>query len=151
MKHVSIALLSVVGLAAAGCAPTGGYKQRSDLVTNPSACADKRFEVYFVTDRATLTDAARQAINMTAAQLQGCQIRHVKVTGLADARGGTAAVNQTISERRARAVAEALAGAGLPAPAFDIDAAGAEGAVTGGVNAPLRRRTEVLIEVGAPR
>lgn len=56
-----------------------------------------------------------------------------------------------ISERRARAVAEALAGAGLPAPAFDIEAAGADGAVVGGVNDPLRRRTEVLIEVVAPR
>ena len=48
-------------------------------------------------------------------------------------------------------MAEALAGAGLPAPAFDIEAAGAQGAVVGGVNDPLRRRTEVLIEVVAPR
>ncbi len=88
---------------------------------------------------------------MTATQLQGCRIKHVKVTGLADARSGTAAANQTVSEQRARAVAEALAGAGLPAPAFDIEASGAQGAVVGGVNDPLRRRTEVLIEVVAPR
>ena len=155
MKHVSVAVLPAAALVAvaalAACAPTGAYKTRSDLVTNPSACADKRFEVYFVPDRATLTDAARMAIGMTADQLQGCQIKHVKVTGLADARTGTAAANQSISEQRARAVAEALSGAGLPAPAFDIEAAGAEGAVVGGVNDPLRRRTEVLIEVGAPR
>ena len=151
MKLVSAVVLLTAGRAAAGCAATSGYKERSDLVSNPSACADKRFEVYFVPDRATLTDAARQAIGMTATQLQGCQIKHVKVTGLADARSGTAAANLTISEQRARAVAEALAGAGLPAPAFDIEAAGAEGALVGGVNDPLRRRTEVLIEVAAPR
>ncbi|VTO20231.1 OmpA family protein [Brevundimonas vancanneytii] len=151
MKLVSAVVLLTAGLAAAGCAATSGYKERSDLVSNPSACADKRFEVYFVPDRATLTDAARQAIGMTATQLQGCQIKHVKVTGLADARSGTATANQTISEQRARAVAEALAGAGLPAPAFDIEASGAQGAVVGGVNNPLRRRTEVLIEVVAPR
>ncbi|MFS0710976.1 OmpA family protein [Brevundimonas phoenicis] len=151
MKLVSVVVLLTAGLALAGCAATSGYKERSDLVSDPSACADKRFEVYFVPDRATLTDAARQAIGMTATQLQGCQIKHVKVTGLADARSGSAAANQTISEQRARAVAEALAGAGLPAPAFDIEAAGAQGAVVGGVNDPLRRRTEVLIEVGAPR
>ena len=151
MKLVSVVVLLTAGLAGAGCAATSGYKERSDLVSDPSACADKRFEVYFVPDRATLTDAARQAIGMTATQLQGCQIKHVKVTGLADARSGSAAANQTISEQRARAVAEALAGAGLPPPAFDIEAAGAQGAVVGGVNDPLRRRTEVLIEVVAPR
>ena len=151
MKRVSAVVLMALGLTVAGCAATGGYKQRSDLVSDPSTCADKRFEVYFVPDRATLTDAARMAIGMTATQLQGCQIKHVKVTGLADARSGTAAANLSISERRARAVAEALAGAGLPAPAFDIEAAGADGAVVGGVNDPLRRRTEVLIEVVAPR
>nr|WP_312161040.1 OmpA family protein [Brevundimonas diminuta] len=151
MKLVYAVVLLTAGLSAAGCAATSGYKERSDLVSDPSACADKRFEVYFVPDRATLTDAARQAIGMTATQLQGCRIKHVKVTGLADARSGTAAANQTISEQRARAVAEALAGAGLPAPAFDIEASGAQGAVVGGVNNPLRRRTEVLIEVVAPR
>lgn len=153
MKRFSAAVVLTAGLAAtlAGCAATSGYKQRSDLVSDPSACADKRFEVYFVPDRATLTDAARQAVAMTATQLQGCPIKHVKVTGLADGRSGTAAANQTISEQRARAVAEALAGAGLPAPAFDIAAAGSEGATVGGVNDPLRRRTEVLIEVAAPR
>lgn len=151
MKLVSVVVLLTAGLALAGCAATSSYKERSDLVSDPSACADKRFEVYFVPDRATLTDAARQAIGMTATQLQGCQIKHVKVTGLADARSGSAAANQTISEQRARAVAEALAGAGLPAPAFDIEAAGAQGAVVGDVNDPLRRRTEVLIEVVAPR
>ncbi|MFB7879666.1 OmpA family protein [Brevundimonas diminuta] len=151
MKLVYAVVLLTAGLSAAGCAATSGYKERSDLVSDPSACADKRFEVYFVPDRATLTDAARQAIGMTATQLQGCRIKHVKVTGLADARSGTAAANQTVSEQRARAVAEALAGAGLPAPAFDIEASGAQGAVVGGVNDPLRRRTEVLIEVVAPR
>lgn len=151
MKLVSVAVLLTAGLVVAGCAATSGYKKRSDLVSDPSACADKRFEVYFVPDRATLTDAARQAIGMTATQLQGCQIKHVKVTGLADARSGSAAANQSISEQRARAVAEALAGAGLPAPAFDIEASGAQGALVGGVNDPLRRRTEVLIEVVAPR
>ncbi|MNE15132.1 Outer membrane protein A precursor [compost metagenome] len=83
---------------------------------------------------------------MTATQLQGCDVTKVQVLGLADARTGTAAVNQSLSERRARSVAEALVSAGLPAPAFEVAAAGAAGAVVNGVNDPLRRRTEVLIE-----
>ena len=135
----------------AGCSTPGVYKKRSDLVSNPAACAAKRFEVYFDQDQARLTTAAREAISLTATQLQGCDVTRVQVLGLADARSGTAAANQSISEQRARAVAEALAGAGLPAPAFDIEASGAQGAVVGGVNDPLRRRTEVLIEVVAPR
>jgi len=44
-------------------------------------------------------------------------------------------------------VAEALAAAGWPAPVFDVDAGGEEGAVTeAGVREPMRRRTEVVIE-----
>ena len=130
----------------AGCSTPGVYKKRSDLVSNPAACAAKRFEVYFDQDQARLTTAAREAISLTATQLQGCDVTRVQVLGLADARSGTAAANQSLSERRARSVAEALAAAGLPAPAFEVAAAGAEGALVNGVNDPLRRRTEVVIE-----
>ena len=130
----------------AGCSTPGVYKKRSDLVSNPAACAAKRFEVYFDQDQARLTSAAREAIGLTATQLQGCDVTKIQVLGLADARSGTAAANQSLSERRARSVAEALAAAGLPAPAFEVAAAGAEGAVVNGVNDPLRRRTEVVIE-----
>lgn len=130
----------------AGCTPPGAYKTRADLVTNPAACGPKRFEVYFDQDQARLTAAAREAVRLTATQLQGCDVTRVQVLGLADARSGTAAANQSLSERRARSVAEALAGVGLPAPAFEVAAAGADGAVVNGVNDPLRRRTEVLIE-----
>ena len=130
----------------AGCSTPGVYKKRSDLVSNPAACAAKRFEVYFDQDQARLTTAAREAISLTATQLQGCDVTRIEVLGLADARSGTAAANQSLSERRARSVAEALAVVGLPAPAFEVAAAGADGAVVNGVNDPLRRRTEVLIE-----
>ena len=140
---------AVVGLTfalLAGCAVPGAYKQRSDLVTNPAACGPTRFEIYFDQDQARLTTAAREAISLTATQLQGCDITKVQVLGLADARSGTAAANQTLSEQRARSVAEALSVVGLPAPAFEVTGAGAEGAKVNGVNDPLRRRTEVVIE-----
>lgn len=146
----SILPVAVVGgltlALAASCAPPGAYQNRSDLVSDTAACAAKRFEVYFDQDQARLTAAARQAIGLTATQLQGCDVTRVQVLGLADARSGTAAANQSLSERRARSVAEALAGAGLPAPAFEVAAGGADGAMVNGVNDPLRRRTEVLIE-----
>ena len=144
-------LIAVAAVAAglAGCESTRRFLHRDHLVAEPQVCAPKRFEVYFADSEATLTPAARQAIGMTAAQLQGCDIRKVQVVGLADARGGVQA-NLTLSERRARAVADALVGAGWPTPVFEVDAAGESGATAGGVNEPLRRRTEVLVEA-APR
>ncbi|MDY6922842.1 MAG: OmpA family protein [Pseudomonadota bacterium] len=137
------------GLGLAGCAMTGA-PERGDLVTEPQACAPQRFEVYFRDSEAGLTDAARQAISLTATQLQGCQIRSVSVIGLADARGGATA-NLALSERRALAVAEALEAAGWPSPAFSLGAAGDSGSVTAdGAREPMRRRTEVLVDA-APR
>jgi outer membrane protein OmpA-like peptidoglycan-associated protein len=141
--------LVAVGLTAAGCnlAPT---MSRSDIVAEPSACTTKRFEVYFAEGEARLTDVARQAIGLTATQLQDCRIDKVQVIGLADATGGHSA-NQTLSERRAIAVVEAFEAAGWPAPVFDVDGVGDQGAaMPGGVNEPMRRRTEVLVEA-SPR
>ena len=138
------------GLAAglAACAPTA--PSRESLVYEPSNCMSRRFDVYFADSQAQLTPPAREAIGMAASQLQGCRISRVQVLGLADARGGSAA-NLNLSERRAAAVVEALEAVGLPAPAFDVAAAGDAGAMAAdGAREPLRRRTEILIEA-APR
>ena len=142
-------LIGVAGLAGAvglaGCGVTR-FMDRDAIIAEPSACVAKRFEIYFADSEARLTDPARDAIGMTAAQLQSCNIRKVQVLGLADARGGAAA-NQSLSERRALAVAEALAAAGWPAPVFDVEAVGDQGtAPSGGVQEPMRRRTEVLVD-----
>ncbi len=142
MKRVIVAALAV-GLS--GCGVTR-FMDRSAVVAEPSACTAKRFEVYFADSEARLTESARLAIGMTAAQLQGCDIRRVQVLGLSDARGGATA-NLSLSERRARAVAEALTAAGWPTPAFEVEAVGDEGSVTeAGVREPMRRRTEVVVD-----
>lgn len=144
-RFIGLAALAVAAAGLSGCGVTR-FMDRSAVVAEPSPCTTKRFEVYFADSEARLTEPARQAIGMTAAQLQGCDIRKVQVLGLSDARGGATA-NQSLSERRAQAVAEALAAAGWPAPVFDVDAGGEEGAVTeAGVREPMRRRTEVVIE-----
>lgn len=146
----TIVIAGLAGLTVAGCGWTPGMRDRSELVAEPSQCAPKRFEVYFSEGEARLTQPALQAIGLNATQLQGCDIRSVRVVGLADAQGGHAA-NQSLSERRAVAVAEALVAAGWPTPAFEVMAGGDAGAVTAqGANEPLRRRTEVLVEA-APR
>lgn len=145
MKRVIGIAALMVAVGVSGCGVTR-FMDRSEVVAEPSACTEKRFEVYFADSQARLTEPARQAIGMAAAQLQGCDIRKVQVLGLSDARGGATA-NLSLSERRAQAVAEALTAAGWPAPAFDVSAAGDEGAVTdSGAREPMRRRTEVLVD-----
>jgi peptidoglycan-associated lipoprotein len=113
-------------------------------------CMDFSFPVYFDTNSGQLTPAAQQVVADAASRVKGCVLGRIDVVGLADATGG-AAVNLAVSRRRAQAVADALAGAGLPRPSFDIDAIGAVGATTPeGQPEPLRRRTEVVVRASPP-
>ena len=73
------------GLVLAGCTTTA--PTRDALVADPSACAAKRFDIYFGENQSVLTDAARSAIGLTATQLQGCRIQAVRVLGLSSGTG----------------------------------------------------------------
>lgn len=149
----TLRFMAVAGAAAlvlAGCEGSGIFRDRADLVSTPATCTTKRFDIYFGEGQAQLTNAARQAIRMTAEQLKDCDIRRVQIVGLASATGSSAA-NQGLSERRAVAVTEALEAEGWPLPAFEITVEGDTGAVTADGRAePLRRRTEVIVDA-APR
>ena len=137
-----IGAVAIAALVVAGCAT----RPDREAIVADADCAPVRFDVYFATDQAELTPVAAEAVRMGAAKAAGCRVDRVRVLGLADAQGGATA-NLNLSERRAQAVTTALEAAGLPAPVFEIEAAGDAGATTaGGANAPLRRRTEVLIE-----
>jgi outer membrane protein OmpA-like peptidoglycan-associated protein len=149
MKRTTTLIAAAATVALSGCSMSR-MVDRADVVTEPESCAANTFEVYFAEGEARLTEPARQAIGMTAARLQRCDIQRVVVRGLASA-SGSATANQTLSEQRAVAVAEALVAAGWPTPAFELGAEGAEGAVNSdGTREPMRRRTEVLV-VAAPR
>ena len=133
--------------AAAGLSACSGslFRDRADLVSAPTTCADQRFDIYFAEAQARLTESARDAIGLYAARLQSCEIKAVRVLGLASATGDSAA-NRDLSERRAVAVTDALAAAGWLLPVFTLEAEGDAGAVTAdGVAQPLRRRTEVVV------
>lgn len=149
----TLRFMAVAGAAAlvlTGCESASLFRDRSDLVATPTTCTAKRFDIYFGEGQAQLTDPALQAIRLTADQLKDCDIRKVQVIGLASATGSSSA-NQTLSERRAIAVTEALEAAGWPLPAFEIAVEGDTGAVTADGRAePLRRRTEVVVDA-APR
>lgn len=138
------AVAAVLAGAVSGCAVV--KPKREALVVGESVCASGRFDVYFVENQARLTDAAALLLSTAAAKARECDVRRVRVLGLADASGATE-VNLTLSQRRARAVAEALARGGMPAPAFEVNAAGDMGATdASGRDELLRRRAEVVIE-----
>jgi outer membrane protein OmpA-like peptidoglycan-associated protein len=142
-----IRILPILALSAAtlsACAQ--GPLSRDDLVAEPSACGNRSFEVYFAESAAQLTPPARQAVDLVADQMVGCDITKVTVIGLASATG-TPEANMNLSQRRAQTVVAEFESRGWPAPAFQLDAAGDTGAVTpDGTMEPLRRRTQVFIE-----
>jgi outer membrane protein OmpA-like peptidoglycan-associated protein len=142
LLRFQIVIAAIAALVVAGCTT----RPDRDAIVADADCAPIRFDVYFATDQAELTPVAAEAVRMSAAKAAGCRVDRVRVLGLADAQGGATA-NLNLSERRAQAVTTALEATGLPTPVFEVQAAGDVGATTAaGANAPLRRRTEVLIE-----
>lgn len=157
-KATAILMVLTAGLAGSCATPARAPAKRAAAATPRPAspplvtmvCADLSFPIYFETSSDRLTAAAGMVIAESAERLRGCQVSRVDVVGLADA-DGSANRNLALSRRRAGTVAQALAAAGLPRPAFDIDAVGAVGAVTpDGRPEPLRRRTEVIIRAAPP-
>ena len=133
-----------IGLAASTVLLAAGCAERGPTAVS-RRCADTRFPIYFEQGSDQLTSAAKAVIAAQSGRLGPCKVGTVEVLGLADA-DGTAVSNLELSQRRATVVAQALATAGLPAPSFDLQAAGSAGAVTAtGRKAPLHRRAEVVL------
>jgi outer membrane protein OmpA-like peptidoglycan-associated protein len=137
---VACAVLSASFLG--GC--THPRKEAMQLLI-PEKCGELTFPVYFNSYRAGLTSPARQLIHDAGRANRDCKVTRVDVIGLADYRG-TPRQNLDLSRKRALAVAEALADAGLPEPSFGVVAAGESGAIgPGGKPEILRRRADVTI------
>jgi len=107
----------------------------------------REFIVYFPFDQATLTPEARTVVQEAATYAASGGAAQVQVVGHADT-SGSAAYNIRLSERRARAVADAMVGLGADPALITADWRGeANPAVpTGdGVREPLNRRATVNI------
>jgi OmpA-OmpF porin, OOP family len=106
--------------------------------------------IYFATDSAVLTPAARDAVRQAAGIVQQEPTTHATVTGHTDT-VGPAKYNQHLSERRAAAVKAALVTDNVPAS--DITATGVGESqlavpTADGVDEPRNRR--VVIKMGEP-
>ena len=136
---------AVALLLLAGCATTPPRPPPAVQARAAGACAELDLPVYFPDNSAELTDPARAAIADAGRQAAKCRAAEVAVTGLADYRGPPAP-NLELSRERARTVALALQKAGLPAPRFEVVAAGQSGSLTpAGEAVPMEHKTEVRI------
>lgn len=116
----------------------------------PARCEDREFSVYFDEWQAELSQDAREAIAVVQRDLAGCAIEHVRIVGLAGARGDETA-NLNVSMARAQAIAAVLEQGGWPAEHFEIVALGEQNAATAdGVNRPMRRRAHISVQARPP-
>jgi hypothetical protein len=119
-------------------------------IVAPFAALAADHTVFFAHDSARLTAEGRAVIDQAAADYRATGEAAVSLVGHTDT-SGSAEYNMRLSERRARAVAEALEAAGVPASSMTAAWRGeSEPAVaTGdGVREPRNRRVEITI--GAP-
>lgn len=148
MKTPKVAALVGALMAVTACAETSGpWRMINKPVAAGPTCADFITSIYFDQDSAALTPEAKMALKGARAQARGCQVRSVKVVGLADAVGASQ-VNLALSKRRADIVSAALADHGFGKAEFDLTALGDAGAVSSsGAAAPLRRRADIRFEL----
>jgi outer membrane protein OmpA-like peptidoglycan-associated protein len=151
MSPLRFVSLGAFALLLTACATDRTTVTRDQIVATAPVCQDMTLPIYFDTGSTELTTAAAQALRESAALTRQCAVREILVVGLADA-DGSRNRNMELSRRRAERVAAALAAEGLPAPAFDLAAAGEAGAVNPtGAPEPLRRRAEVVIRLSPPQ
>jgi outer membrane protein OmpA-like peptidoglycan-associated protein len=149
MHRIILATGVAFACGLAGCASMGSMGHGP--VRTPRACQDITVPIYFEPDAAAVTPDGRKVIAAAAQGARGCRVVSVSVVGLADAAGDPAA-NLELSRKRAASVAEALIKARLPAPTYDLTAAGQAGATTkDGQVQPVRRRADITLKLARPK
>lgn len=106
-----------------------------------------QFTVYFDYDKSNLTPQAATLVQEAASRALENDIETVVVSGNTDT-SGSSAYNQALSERRARAVHDALIANGVSADSIRVEAFGETNPAKptpDGVREPLNRRSDVVI------
>lgn len=113
-----------------------------------ASCGARTFTVYFEEWKPSLNTEARDALNAAQHSFAGCAIDHVRIVGLAGAKGG-AHDNQKLSEDRARTIADLLVAGGWPREKLETVAIGDKNAKVGDLDKPIRRRVRVEVQARA--
>jgi hypothetical protein len=141
--------LAVAGLC--GCGQVASLESRARILSEP-ACTDFFFPIYFARDSADLSRPAQTEIAGAGRHTAGCMVAQVTVVGLpanpppsGPGLGESEGPAPDLAHERARRLAQALIGAGLPEPVFQISPFGAAGAAAQGAPGQGRRRADVYI------
>lgn len=113
----------------------------------PAAFVAKDFVVYFPFDKYDLTPDAQTVIQQAAAYANDGHATQIVIVGHTDT-SGSAAYNLRLSERRAKATADALVSLGVATSSMKVDWKGETDpavATPNGVKEPLNRRTTINI------
>lgn len=149
MKTTNATILIAAALSLTACAGASGPWRtlKKPVAATRPMCAGFTSSIYFDQDSATLTPEAKMVLASARAQARGCQVRGVRVVGLADAVGASQA-NLALSKLRADVVSNALSAHGFGRAHFDLAALGDAGAtVRSGVATPLRRRADIVFDL----
>lgn len=112
----------------------------------PPPVARRVFLVFFDWDRATITRDGMQIVQQAADAYKSGAPVQIQVTGYTDA-SGSVGYNQRLSERRANAVADALARLGVPRSDMMVSGRGKNDQrvpTADGVREPQNRRVEIV-------
>ena len=107
----------------------------------------KQFVVYFPFDQYILTPEAQTVVQQAAQYANDGHATRIVVVGHTDTSGGVK-YNLRLSERRAKAVADALVGLGVPQTVLNVDWKGKTDLAVqtpDGVKEPLNRRSTIDI------
>ena len=118
----------------------------------PEAPQPREFVVYFPFDQSVLTSDAQAVVQQAAQYAQQGGAAQVTVVGHTDT-SGSVRYNLRLSERRAKAVADALVGLGVQQGALNVSWVGKTDLAVptpDGVKEPLNRRTTINIVPSAP-
>ena len=113
----------------------------------PQAFAARSFVVYFPFDQSVITPEAQAVLKDASAYAQDGHATRVVIVGHTDTSGGQA-YNLRLSERRAKATADALVGLGLAQSILNVDWKGKTDLAVqtpDGVKEPLNRRSTIDI------
>ena len=126
-------LVLIVALGLAGCEAISarqvqnGARAYSDEYRDDDRYLIARYEIQFGYDSATITGADDRLLRKIARDIAAIKPRAVLITGYTD-RAGNADYNQTLSDRRARAVSNRLIKLGVPGKIMKTDSWGEDSA-----------------------
>lgn len=143
---ISVYMFAPLMLAACVSRPVPPVEPVAAEIAAPASdCSAESFSIYFEEGATTLSEESDAVMDAVSAAYSRCDLYKMEIEGHADA-SGDAATNEVISAKRADAVLAALETRGVDAKRVHVVAYGDKGAIkTGGVEAPLNRKTEVRL------